>query len=363
MATVNIDSVSKRYHDTIILNNINLNIEKGEFVALVGPSGSGKSTLLRLVAGLDTVSEGSILINDQCVNEIPPSKRNMAMVFQSYALYPHMTVFSNMAYGLKMRGMNKKAIQQRVEEVSDLLQIRPYLYRKPMALSGGQRQRVAMGRAIVRDPAVFLFDEPLSNLDSKLRTEMRHELKKLHQKLNTTCLYVTHDQTEAMTLADRIVLLNQGNIEQVGTPQELYQKPSSMFVAGFIGNYPMNFIPATIDESQNIIKTEIGTEHPIPSLKRSPQKEDELIVGVRPEHFEQLQDDVAMGIKTRVQFMDDMGSDILLQVTSEIGDFPLSIRLLDRLPENKKKLTLGINLNKASLFCKKSGLRLGGWDE
>ncbi|WP_133129283.1 ABC transporter ATP-binding protein [Legionella yabuuchiae] len=363
MATVNIDSVSKRYSDTVILNDISLNIEKGEFVALIGPSGSGKSTLLRLVAGLDTVSDGSILINDQCVNQIPPSRRNMAMVFQNYALYPHMTVYSNMAYGLKMRGINKKVIQSRVEEVSDLLQIRPYLYRKPMALSGGQRQRVAMGRAIVRDPAVFLFDEPLSNLDSKLRTEMRHEIKKLHQKLNTTCLYVTHDQTEAMTLADRIVILNQGNIEQVGTPQDLYQKPASIFVAGFIGHYPMNFIPATIDESTNKIRTLVGTEHPMPRLEGSLDDADDLMVGVRSEHFHLIQNDVANGIMTQVQYVDDMGSDMLVQVISEIGNFSLSIRLVERLPEHKSQLMLGFNLTKASLFCSKSGRRLGGWDE
>ena len=221
-----------RIWDQLILDKINLSIDKGEFVAVVGPSGCGKSTLLRLVAGLDLVSSGSILINNQCVNKIPAAQRDMAMVFQNYALYPHMTVFDNMAYGITMRGMKAAFIRQKVEEVANLLQLTDYLQRKPQALSGGQRQRVAMGRAIVRSPAVFLFDEPLSNLDAKLRAEMRYEIKKLHQQLNTTCLYVTHDQTEAMTMASRVLVLNKGRVEQVGSPQK-YINNRLLFVAGF----------------------------------------------------------------------------------------------------------------------------------
>lgn len=219
MATVSLIEVSKNVGPTTILNNINVSIKKGEFMVIVGPSGCGKTTLLRLIAGLDDISSGSILINNQCVNEIPAAKRDMAMVFQNYALYPHMTVFENMAYGLKMRRFKKEDIKQRVHEAAQLLQLTPYLERKPQALSGGQKQRVSMGRAMVRSPAVFLFDEPLSNLDAKLRTEMRHEIRRLHQQLNTTSLYVTHDQTEAMTMAERVMVLNQGLVEQIGTPR------------------------------------------------------------------------------------------------------------------------------------------------
>lgn len=209
-------------------------------MVIVGPSGCGKTTLLRLIAGLEEISSGSILINNQCVNKIPAAKRDMAMVFQNYALYPPMTVFENMAYGLKMRRYKKEDIKNRVNAAAQMLRLTPYLERKPQALSGGQKQRVAMGRAIVRSPAVFLFDEPLSNLDANLRTEMRHEIRRLHQQLNTTSLYVTHDQTEAMTMAERVIVLNQGIVEQIGTPQELYQSPATLFVAGFTGQYPLN---------------------------------------------------------------------------------------------------------------------------
>jgi ABC-type sugar transport system ATPase subunit len=363
MATVDIKSVNKSYDDHSILNNINLNIEKGEFVALVGPSGSGKSTLLRLVAGLETVTEGSILINNQCVNKMHPSKRNMAMVFQSYALYPHMTVFANMAYGLKMRGMDKASIQQRVEEVSDLLQIKPYLNRKPSALSGGQRQRVAMGRAIVRDPAVFLFDEPLSNLDTKLRAEMRHEIKKLHQKLNTTCIYVTHDQTEAMTLADRIVLLNHGNIEQVGSPQELYLHPETMFVGSFIGHYAMNFIPGVVDDSNAMINTSIGMSFSLPSLDDSKLLGKEVMIGVRPEHIIVHDQSDANRVLVDVDFIDDMGADQLIQTQTAEGHLPFSIRTQGGGYMNNRRLSLAIDLKQANLYCKQSGKRVGNWNE
>lgn len=362
MATVNIEAVNKYYDGNAILNNINLKIEKGEFVALVGPSGSGKSTLLRLVAGLDSVCNGRILINEQCVNTIPASQRNMAMVFQNYALYPHMTVFANMAYGLKMRGMNKKLIKQHVEKVSELLQIKPYLYRKPMALSGGQRQRVAMGRAIVRDPAVFLFDEPLSNLDSKLRTEMRHEIKKLHQKLNTTCLYVTHDQTEAMTLADRIVILKNGCIEQVGTPQELYQTPETMFVASFIGHYAMNFIPGKIDHKSQSICTNVGLILPKPQIENN-DLIDDVMIGIRPEHLSFANDETEHIIKAQVDFIDDMGADKLLQMTTIPGDTRLSVRIFDNIIKNNEHYSLAIDLKKVNLFCSKTGNRIGGWFE
>lgn len=362
MATVNMISVSKYYENQMILNQIDLSIEKGEFVAVVGPSGSGKSTLLRLVAGLETVSQGSILINDQCVNTIPAPQRNMAMVFQNYALYPHMTVYANMAYGLKMRGMKKQLIRERVEQVGKLLQLSDYLHRKPMALSGGQRQRVAMGRAMVRSPAVFLFDEPLSNLDAKLRTEMRHEIKKLHQQFSTTSLYVTHDQTEAMTLADRIVILNQGLIEQVGTPKIVYQQPETMFVASFIGNYPINFIPAKLSDDRRHLVTEVGCRLPAPKFKTEVSTDQAVMIGIRPENMDIVSADQKGHLKAKLDWIDDMGADKLLQVLTEKPSLKLCIRLSENPPAFNENISVGLTLKNANVFCAATGQRLGGWD-
>ena len=362
MATVNMMAVSKSYGNHSILHDINLNIEKGEFMAVVGPSGCGKSTLLRLVAGLESVTDGRILINDKCVNKIPAAKRDMAMVFQNYALYPHMTAYDNMAYGLKMRGMKKPQIRQRVEEVAEMLQLGDYLHRKPMLLSGGQRQRVAMGRAIVRSPAVFLFDEPLSNLDAKLRTEMRHEIKKLHRQLNTTCLYVTHDQTEAMTLADRVVVLNKGRVEQVGTPRELYQYPATLFVASFIGHYPMNFLPGTIDLKRHIISTHIGAEFPLPSLNKEVHCGDKVIVGIRPEHMVVTAGSNPSDLAVNVEFIDDMGADKLLQVITACKNARLSVRVAGDMQFASTELSVAMEMENANLFCQQTGKRLGGWD-
>ena len=363
MATVNIMSVSKFIGNQCILEDINLTIGRGEFVAVVGPSGCGKSTLLRLVAGLDAVTDGDILINNQCVNKLPAAARDMAMVFQNYALYPHMTAYDNMAYGLKMRGVKKAQIRQRVEDVARMLQLSEYLDRKPMLLSGGQRQRVAMGRAIVRSPAVFLFDEPLSNLDAKLRTEMRYEIKKLHQQLNTTCLYVTHDQTEAMTLADRIVILNKGSVEQVGTPQELYQTPGSMFVAGFVGHYPMNFVPGTIDLKQRVVTTSTGTVLPLPTLNRLMGCGAPVVVGIRPEHLYVSLKPTFETIVARVEFVDDMGADKVVQVITESGEVRLSVRVSGDTSLNGGHINLGMSRARANLFCQQTGIRLGGWRE
>lgn len=356
-------SVSKFYDNNRILHDVDINIEKGEFVAVVGPSGCGKSTLLRLVAGLDSVSTGSILINNKCVNKTPPASRDMAMVFQTYALYPHMTVYDNMAYGLKMRGMKKTLINQRVKSVAKMLQLDDYLHRKPTMLSGGQRQRVAMGRAVVRSPAVFLFDEPLSNLDAKLRTEMRHEIKKLHQELNTTCLYVTHDQTEAMTLADRVVVLNKGRVEQMGTPRELYQYPSTVFVASFIGHYSMNFLPAKIDLKQRAIITSTGNTLPLPPLKSQVACGDAVIVGIRPEHLNVTEHPGFKSISGNIEFVDDMGADKLIQMNTNCGDMRLSVRVSGDTQLNSRELVVEMELGKASLFCQQTGKRLGGWDE
>ncbi|WP_028388806.1 ABC transporter ATP-binding protein [Legionella fairfieldensis] len=361
MATVNLIEVSKFHAQQKILERINLSIDKGEFVTVVGPSGCGKSTLLRLVAGLDTVSAGRILINNQCVNSIPPAKRDMAMVFQNYALYPHMTVFDNMAYGLKMRGMKTGLIQQKVNEVAELLQLGDYLLRKPQALSGGQRQRVAMGRAIVRSPAVFLFDEPLSNLDAKLRAEMRQEIKKLHRQLNTTLLYVTHDQTEAMTMASRILVLNNGQVEQIGSPQTLYKEPASLFVASFTGHYPINFLSAKVNSVTNKIETDIGIELPLPLAIKTLSHNEEVVVGIRPEHLNIVSPDKEKTIPVKVEFIDDMGADKLIQGVSLCGKARFAVRASGDTEIVDNRLGLELVINKANLFHQKTGLRLGGW--
>lgn len=363
MATVNMMAVNKFYDKNCILRDININIEKGEFVAVVGPSGCGKSTLLRLVAGLDTVSSGSILINNQCVNTIPPASRDMAMVFQNYALYPHMTAYDNMAYGLKMRGMKKNDIRQRVEEVGEMLQLTGYLHKKPILLSGGQRQRVAMGRAIVRSPSVFLFDEPLSNLDAKLRTEMRHEIKRIHQQLKTTCLYVTHDQTEAMTMADRVVVLNKGNMEQVGTPRDLYEHPATLFVASFIGHYPMNLIPATVNFDRKKVMTNIGVELPFPTSMKELKSVDSVTVGIRPEHMQIADLSSSKSLAVRVDFVDDLGADKLVQLITEWGGERLSVRIPGDKMLTSSRFAVNIDINKANLFCQQTGKRVGGWSE
>lgn len=361
MATVNLINVGKQVGSNTILNSVNVSIKKGEFMAVVGPSGCGKSTLLRLIAGLDNVSSGSILINEQCVNYIPAAKRDMAMVFQSYALYPHMTVFENMAYGLKMRRFSKTEIQERVSGAAKLLQLTPYLERKPHALSGGQRQRVAMGRAMVRSPAVFLFDEPLSNLDAKLRTEMRHELKKLHQELNTTSLYVTHDQTEAMTMAARVLVLNQGVVEQIGTPQELYQKPDTLFVAGFTGHYPMNFLAARFDKGTNTINADAGVCYPAPSEFKSLEDGYELILAIRPEHVLYSSKSNPQSIELKLEFVDDMGADKLIQARCTKNNERVNLRISADYPLSDELLYVDLPLMKLHLFEKNSGRRISGW--
>src|ERR1700746_3445315 len=260
MANVILKNVVKKIGEAVIVNHISLEIPDREFVVLVGPSGCGKSTTLRMVAGLEEITSGEIWIGGEVVNDVPPRDRDIAMVFQNYALYPHMSVFDNMAFGLKLRKFPKDEIKRRVDEAARILDIAPLLERKPRALSGGQRQRVAMGRAIVRNPKVFLFDEPLSNLDAKLRVQMRTEIKKVHQTIPTTTVYVTHDQVEAMTLADRVVVMNHGVIEQVGAPQELYHHPATRFVAGFIGSPGMNFLPVTLfDEGGLKLRLADGT--------------------------------------------------------------------------------------------------------
>ncbi len=286
MASVSVEAVRKRYGALEVVHGIDIKIPDGEFVVLVGPSGCGKSTLLRMIAGLEEISGGVIRIGDRVVNDIPSKDRDIAMVFQNYALYPHMTVRENMGFSLKLRKAGRDTIAERVAKASQILGLDPYLDRYPKQLSGGQRQRVAMGRAIVRNPQVFLFDEPLSNLDAKLRVQMRTEIKALHQQLRTTSIYVTHDQIEAMTMADRIVVMHDGIVEQVGTPLELYEQPANLFVAGFIGSPAINLIKGTLrhDGSRNWVATEAGIDLPL-SGNASGQDGQPVVYGIRPEHL------------------------------------------------------------------------------
>lgn len=286
MASVQLRNIQKAYASLSVIHGISLDIEDGEFVALVGPSGCGKSTLLRMIAGLEEITDGDILIGERVVNELTPRERNIAMVFQSYALYPHMTVAENMGFNLKLAGHPKPVIAERVAEAARMLDLGELLDRKPSQLSGGQRQRVAMGRAVVRNPAVFLFDEPLSNLDAKLRVQMRSEIKALHQNVKTTSIYVTHDQIEAMTLADRVVVLNQGRIEQQGTPLELYKTPANLFVAAFIGSPSMNLIDCKVDAESDapIARLPDGTSVKLAQSKQIKRGQD-ITIGIRPEHL------------------------------------------------------------------------------
>ena len=290
MSSIELKNLRKKFDNTEAVRGIDLKIEHNEFVVLVGPSGCGKSTTLRMIAGLEEVSYGEIFIGDKMVNHIPPRDRHIAMVFQNYALYPHMTVQGNMSFGLKLAKTPKSQIKQRVDGAAEILNIFELLNRTPKQLSGGQRQRVAMGRAIVRNPQAFLFDEPLSNLDAKLRVQMRTEIKKLHQRVETTVIYVTHDQVEAMTLADRIVVMNQGIIEQVASPQEMYDKPKTRFVAGFIGSPSMNFVPCQLklDNSALILDLNDGMQFKIPPERvksYEPFTGKEMTFGIRPEHI------------------------------------------------------------------------------
>jgi multiple sugar transport system ATP-binding protein len=288
MADVVLRGIRKSFGDTHVLHGIDLDIADGEFVVFVGPSGCGKSTLLRAIAGLEDITGGDLLIGGRPCNDIPPSKRGIAMVFQSYALYPHMTVAENMAFGLKLAGESKEMIRSAVDRAAKILQIEPLLERKPKALSGGQRQRVAIGRAIVRKPEVFLFDEPLSNLDAALRVQMRIEITKLHHELKTTMIYVTHDQVEAMTLADRIVVLSAGRVEQVGSPLELYERPANLFVAGFIGSPKMNFIPGKLLSAAPAtadVELADGSRIKVAVDASSASPGSPVTVGIRPEHW------------------------------------------------------------------------------
>ncbi|HWB51084.1 MAG TPA: sn-glycerol-3-phosphate ABC transporter ATP-binding protein UgpC [Stellaceae bacterium] len=320
MARVAMRSLNKKYDEVHAVIDVNLDIRDQEFVVLVGPSGCGKTTTLRMVAGLESITSGNITIDEKVVNELPPMDRDIAMVFQNYALYPHMSVYDNMAFGLKMRKFDKPEIAKRVQEAAEILGIEQLLKRKPRQLSGGQRQRVALGRAIVRHPQVFLFDEPLSNLDAKLRVQMRVELKKLHERLGTTAIYVTHDQVEAMTLGDRVVVMRDGRVQQVGDPMELYNEPANRFVAGFIGSPAMNFIGVRLTGENGGLWAETdGLKIKVPGQiapRLGAHAGKEVTLGVRPEDLRiaGAADDHDMTFAANVEVVERLGSEILLDV-------------------------------------------------
>ena len=338
MANVSIHNVGKHYGAFEVLKGVSVHIDDGEFVVLVGPSGCGKSTLLRMIAGLEEITAGQVEIGNQIVNDLPPKARDIAMVFQSYALYPHMTVAQNMAFSLKLKGIAKADIKSRVDRAAQILSLEQLLDRHPRQLSGGQRQRVAMGRAIVRDPQVFLFDEPLSNLDAKLRVQMRAEIKELHQRLKTTTIYVTHDQIEAMTMADRIVVMKDGVIEQVGTPLELYDRPKNLFVAGFIGSPSMNFING--EATPHGFRTTDGIV--LPTL---PGAANASVYGIRPEHLH-LDDS---GFEVEVVVLEPTGSET--QVIARLGSQQLNGVFRERISvEPGAKLKVVPDLSAVHLF-------------
>ncbi|WP_110648472.1 ABC transporter ATP-binding protein [Salinicola peritrichatus] len=323
--------IRKKYGTSEVIRGVDLNVGRGEFVVFVGPSGCGKSTLLRMIAGLEEISDGDLRIEGRSVKNLPPAKRGISMVFQSYALYPHLSVEDNMGFGLKQAKTDKAVIKNKVAEAARMLQLEELLTRRPRQLSGGQRQRVAIGRAIVRDPTVFLFDEPLSNLDAALRVQMRLEIARLHKEMNATMIYVTHDQTEAMTLADRIVVLNQGRIEQVGTPLELYTAPLTKFVAGFIGSPRMNFLPALItrsDDATAIVELPNGTRLKAPRLSIPRDTEQRIILGVRPHEItlpdrsESIATDITLG--GRIEVIENLGNSTLLHIRTG-GDTLLTV--------------------------------------
>ncbi|MBP2228229.1 sn-glycerol 3-phosphate transport system ATP-binding protein [Azospirillum agricola] len=311
MATVDIRNVRKSYGPVEAIKGIDVAVQDGEFLVLLGPSGCGKSTLLRMVAGLEGITGGEIAIGGRVVNGLDPKDRDIAMVFQNYALYPHMSVFDNMAYGLKIRGIPKPEIQSRVAKAAEILELGRFLDRRPSQLSGGQRQRVAMGRAIVREPSAFLFDEPLSNLDAKLRTQMRVEIKRLQDRLGITSLYVTHDQVEAMTLADRILVMNHGVAEQIGTPLEVYQRPASLFVAGFIGSPPMNVLDGRIDPAGAAIAMPGGAVLPL-AAPRAADAGRAVKLGIRPEHLALTAADAPGASSIQVELVEALGADTVV---------------------------------------------------
>ena len=324
MGNIAISNVTKKFDSTEVIHGINLKINDGEFVVLVGPSGCGKTTLLRMIAGLESITDGNISIDDKIINNIKPKERDCAMVFQNYALYPHMKVAANMGFSLKIKKAAKEEIDQKVKDVAKILEIEDYLERYPRLLSGGQRQRVAMGRAIVRNPKVFLFDEPLSNLDAKLRVQMRTQIKLLHARLKTTLVYVTHDQVEAMTMADKIVVMNEGLVEQTGAPLELYDKPVNIFVAGFIGSPSMNLLNASINSNS----INLGSAGSIPITRKTTSENNlDITLGIRPSHMDISKN--GEGLKFQIDVIEPTGADSL--VYGRINDTECCVQTSERL--------------------------------
>jgi len=350
MTSVTLDMVRKIYPNGFeAVKPCNFKIPDGEFVVLVGPSGCGKSTLLRMIAGLEEVSGGTISIGQRIVNDVEPAQRNIAMVFQNYALYPHMTVAKNMGYGLKNRGLPKAEIKQKVVDAAKMLNLTDYLDRRPSQLSGGQRQRVAMGRAIVRNPELFLFDEPLSNLDAKLRNQMRIEIRSLQRRLGVTAIYVTHDQIEAMTMADRIIVLNEGRIEQIGTPDEIYNNPASTFVAGFMGAPPMNLLNGKVNgDGRPMIGEDIHLDAALPKESKG-----EFLVGIRPEDIDINVDN---GFDCNVEIVEALGAHHLLH--GKIGGQDISVSVPKHIPTGTGLVKLGIKPGVVHFFSKDTGARL-----
>ncbi|MEK0287676.1 ABC transporter ATP-binding protein [Caldifermentibacillus hisashii] len=365
MADLKLNHIYKIYDNKVTaVSDFNLHIQDKEFIVFVGPSGCGKSTTLRMIAGLEEISKGELYIDDKLVNDIPPKDRDIAMVFQNYALYPHMTVYDNMAFGLKLRKMPKDEIDKRVKDAANILGLEQYLDRKPKALSGGQRQRVALGRAIVRDAKVFLMDEPLSNLDAKLRVQMRAEIAKLHQRLNTTTIYVTHDQTEAMTMATRIVVMKDGVIQQVGSPKEVYDNPENVFVGGFIGSPAMNFFKAKIEGEYVVLDEKVRLKIPggkLKLLKDNGYVGKEVIFGIRPEDIhdepvfiESFPDDV---IEVNIEVAELTGAELMLYSSLAGHDFVARIDARNQIKAGDK-VKLGLDLNKAHFFDTETELRI-----
>jgi multiple sugar transport system ATP-binding protein len=356
MSTVSLKGVGKSYGAVEVLHGIDLEIAEGEFVVLVGPSGCGKSTLLRMICGLEEISKGDVEIGGTRVNQMAPKDRDIAMVFQSYALYPNLTVGKNMAFSLEMRGESKVAIKEKVAEAARMLGLEEYIGRLPKHLSGGQRQRVAMGRAIVRSPQVFLFDEPLSNLDAKMRVQMRAEIKSIHHRLKTTMIYVTHDQIEAMTMADTVVLMNGGNIEQAGTPLELYDTPANKFVAGFIGSPAMNFLDGTYNQNSGKFETAEGDTITITGADDGPAS-GAATLGIRPEHLILADGSVANTLNAVVTLIEPTGADVHLAL--DYHGNPIRLVTSERRDVNiGDTITLGIPAAKTHLFDKTTGQRL-----
>jgi multiple sugar transport system ATP-binding protein len=362
MATVTFEHVTKRYGDVTAVDDLSLTIGDGEFMVFVGPSGCGKTTSLRMVAGLEDITEGTLRIRDVVVNDVAPKDRDIAMVFQSYALYPHMNVYDNLAFGLKLRKVDKKEIDRRVKEAAETIQLTGLLERKPKELSGGQRQRVALGRAIVREPAVFLMDEPLSNLDAKLRVQTRAEIARLHKRLKTTIVYVTHDQVEAMTMGERIAVMSQAKLQQVGAPQELYDRPVNRFVAGFIGSPAMNFIGVELVGSGEaaVLRGE-GIEVPLPRHFREAMAAAsgrQFTLGIRPEHLDVVATGAADAtVRARADVVEYLGNEELLHVVIAGADV-VAVVSADRRVRPDDEVTVHIPLDKIHLFDAESELSL-----